>query len=235
MSVGVILQARMGSARLPGKTLRPILGRPMLYYVIERLKRIEAANVVVLAVPDTPEDLVLENIARETDIEFFVGSENDVLDRYYRAAAYYDLDHIYRATGDNLLIEAAVQDQLIRYHIEGTYEYSESFLRLPHGLGGEIFSRGGLERCWSLSDQPHQREGVNDYIQENPGEFRVGKLQDNPYTQAAMDLVWTVDTPDQFEWVRLVYEGLYNRGHAISVDEVLEFVARGIGVECPVI
>ena len=61
MSVGVILQARMGSARLPGKTLRPILGRPMLYYVLERLKRIEAANVVVLAVPDTPEDLVLEN------------------------------------------------------------------------------------------------------------------------------------------------------------------------------
>ena len=235
MNIGIVLQARMGSVRLPGKTLRPILSRPMVNYAIERLKYIEIVDVVILAVPDTVEDLALREIARELGIEFFAGSEDDVLDRYYRAAACYDLDHIYRATGDNPLIEAAVQEQLIRHHLAGGYEYTENFRRLPHGLGGEVFSRGGLERCWTLSGQAHQREGVNDYILEHPIEFDVGSPQDNPYPQAAYDLQWTVDTADQFEWVRSAYVALHRQGHIISVQEVLDFSARRIEAECPAI
>jgi spore coat polysaccharide biosynthesis protein SpsF len=235
MSIGVVLQARMGSTRLPGKTLRRILGRPMVYYAIERLKCIEVVDVVILAVPDTAEDLALREIAGEMEIEFFAGSEDDVLDRYYRAAACFDLDHIYRATGDNPLIEAAVQDQLIRYHIAGEYEYTENFRCLPHGLGGEVFSRGGLQRCWELSEQAHQCEGVNDYILEQPSEFRVGNPQNNPYPQEAQDLQWTVDTLEQFEWVRSAYEALHRPGHTITVQEVLDFSARRIEAECPAI
>jgi spore coat polysaccharide biosynthesis protein SpsF len=226
MKIGVVLQARMGSTRLPGKTLRPLLGRPMLHYVIERLKRIELADLIVLAVPDTEDDRALKDVAVQAGVEFFVGSETDVLDRYHRAADYYSLDHIYRATGDNPFVEAEVQDELIRYHLAGGFEYSESFLSLPHGLGGEVFSREGLQRCWQLSEQAHQREGVNDYILENRAEFHAGKMTQNPYRSTATELVWTVDTLEQFEWTRMVYEALYTEGGNMRIEDVLDLVAE---------
>jgi spore coat polysaccharide biosynthesis protein SpsF len=228
MRIGVVLQARMGSKRLPGKTLMPILGRPMIYYVIERLKQIE------LAVPDGPQDAVLSRIAQDQEIEFFAGSEDDVLDRYYRAAEFFELDHIYRATGDNPLIEAEIQDQLIRYHLKGGYEYTEHLFSLPHGLGGEIFSYKGLQRCWELSDGPHLREGVNDYILENRDLFHTGRPRDNPYTQAAMDRQWTVDTQEQFEEVLAIYEELYEAGKTIRVSQVLDIVAGEKDCPCRV-
>lgn len=234
MKIGIVLQARMGSTRLPGKIMRPILGRPMIHYVLECLKRIEAADLIVLAAPDSAGNGQLEDVARAMGVEYFTGSEDDVLDRYFRAAEFYNLDHIYRATGDNPLLEADVQDQLIRYHLAGDYEYSENFLSLPHGLGGEVFSREGLARCWSLSREAHQREGVNDYILEHRAAFRTGQPADNPYPPAAMDLQWTVDTLQQFEWVRAVYEALYQEGKAIRVEQVLNLVADRMEDRCPV-
>ena len=227
MRVGIVLQARMGSTRLPGKTMRPILGRPMIYYVIERLKRMKSADMMILAAPDKEEDALLGEVAEAAGVEFFAGSEEDVLDRYYRAAVHFDLDHIYRATGDNPLVEGEVQDELVGYHLAGGYEYSENFLGLPHGLGGEVFSRAGLERCWALSDQPHQREGVNDYILEHRAEFRVGRPPGNPYAGAAMDLEWTVDTPEQFAWIESIYEALHGSGRPVAVADALGLVPAG--------
>ena len=226
MRVGVVLQARMGSARLPGKTLRPILGRPMIQYVIERLKSMQA-DVFVLAVPDTDDDAVLGDVAAAANIEFYAGEEHDVLDRYYRVAERYELDHIYRATGDNPLVEAEVQDRLVRHHIEGGFEFTEDLFSLPHGLGGEAFSREGLRRCWLLSTESHQREGVNDYILEHRSEFRTGRPPDNPYPPMAMEMSWTVDTLQQFDWVQSAYEALYREGHDLRVEEVLQWVAVG--------
>jgi spore coat polysaccharide biosynthesis protein SpsF len=226
MRIGIVLQARMGSERLPGKTLQLILGRPLIHYVIARLKCIALADMCVLAVPDTADNEVLRDVAREMAIEFFTGSESDVLDRFYRAAEFFDLDHIYRATGDNPLVEPRRQEELIRYHLAGGYDYTEDFLRLPHGLGGEVFSREGLARCWALSKSTHQREGVNDYILENRAEFHTGCPPGDPYPAAAMELEWTVDTPRQFAWMRAVYEALYQDGQTIEVAEVLDFIAQ---------
>jgi spore coat polysaccharide biosynthesis protein SpsF len=206
----------------------------MIHFVLERLKRIERADVIVLAVPDNENDSVLKEVAAQAGVEFFVGSETDVLDRYYRATDYFSLDHIYRATGDNLFVEAAIQDKLIGYHLAGGFEYSENFLSLPHGLGGEVFSREGLHRCWQLSREAHQREGVNDYILENRSEFRTGKITQNPYRPAAMELEWTVDTLEQFEWARTIYEALYIEGKGMLVEQVLDWVAQRGEELCPV-
>ena len=227
MRVGIVIQARMGSTRLPGKTMRSILGKPMIHYVIERLQRMESADMLILATPDNEENALLRGVAEATGVEFFAGSEEDVLDRYYQAAVHFDLDHIYRATGDNPLVEAEIQDELVRYHLAGDYEYSENFIALPHGLGGEVFDRAGLERCWALSNQPHQREGVNDYVLEHRAEFRVGCPPGNPYAGAAMDLEWTVDTPEQFAWVESVYEALHGSGRPIAVADALGLVTAG--------
>lgn len=221
MKVGIILQARMGSKRLPGKTTLPILGRPMIHYVIERLKRVRTAQNIVLAVPDTAPDQVLEGVALAEGIDFFAGAEDDVLDRYRAAGRRLALDHIVRATGDNPLVDPVEVERLIRFHVEGQFEYAENFTVLPRGVGGEVFSAEGLERCWRLSDQPHQREGVNDYILEHPEVFRRATLEYNPYPGIPRELDCTVDTQEQFGCMATLYERLYREGDIIPTPQAL--------------
>lgn len=223
MKIGVILQARMGSTRLPGKTLRPILSQPMIHFVIERLKQMHLPDVFILAVPDGPQDDLLKEIAQNESIEFFTGSESDVLDRYYRAADHFQLDHIYRATGDNPFIEAKVQDRLIASHLAGGYEYSENFLQLPHGLGGEVFSANGLKKCWELSIEDHQREGVNDFILENRGLFSVGHMSHSPYSSLVASMDWTVDTLEEFNRAKAAFETLYESNQSLEIEKVAKW------------
>jgi spore coat polysaccharide biosynthesis protein SpsF len=224
MKTGIVLQARMGSRRLPGKMLRPIVGRPLIGHVIERLKRAQRAQCLVLAIPDTAQDAPLKAIADECGIECFVGSEEDVLDRYYRAAGRFRLDQIVRATGDNPLVDPQQLDQLVDFHLRGRFEYSENFTVLPPGVGVEVFSREGLVRCWCLSDQPHQREGVNDYILEHPGIFRKGTLVDYPYPGVPITTDCTVDTLDQFGHMAALYEHLYREGEIVSTSRGMEWL-----------
>ena len=221
MTIGVVVQARMGSTRLPGKTMKPIAGQPMISHIIERFKRMAAADVVVLAVTDTGADRSLAAVAEESCVEFFTGPEEDVLGRYYAAARQFGLDQIYRATGDNPLVDPAEQDRLVRFHCAGDYEYSETLTTYPKGLGGEIFSREGLERCWQISTEPHQREGVNDYVLEHRSEFRVGRLDEHPYPQWAFERDWTVDTAEQFAGMKVLYEALYRDGEIVTAMDAI--------------
>jgi spore coat polysaccharide biosynthesis protein SpsF len=223
MSIGIVLQARLGSTRLPGKVLRPLLGRPMLAHVIERLRRVRKAQLLILAVPEADQE-PLAAIAGETGVACFAGAEADVLDRYYQAARRFALDHVLRATGDNPLVDPAELDRLVDFHLEGGFEYSENFTVLPPGAGGEIFSFGGLERCWRLSTLPHQREGVNDYILEHPGEFRRATLAHCPYEGVGREVDCTVDTAEQFGGMERLYQELYRPGQIIPTARALSFL-----------
>ena len=194
----------------------------MICHVIERFKRMAAADVVVLAAPDTAADRCLADVAKESGVEFFAGPEDDVLDRYVLVAQHFELEHIYRATGDNPLVDPDEQDRLVRFHCGGDYEYSETLMTYPKGLGGEIFSRVGLERCWQMSTEPYQREGVNDYILEHRSEFRVGQL-DDPYPQWAGERDWTVDTAEQFADMEALYEFLYRDGEIVTAIDAIAY------------
>lgn len=227
MKVGIVMQARMGSKRLPGKTTMNLCGKPLVHWVIERLGRIRTATCTVLAVPDTPADRVLAGFAAAAGVEYFAGPEEDVLTRYVQVADRFGLDHIVRATGDNPLVDPDEADRLIAFHLEHAFEYSENFTVLPKGVGLEVFSRDGLERCHRLSQEPHQREGVNDFILENPGRFRTGTLQRRPYRGGDWDL--TVDTWEQFERMASLYRQLYRPGAIIPTVEALAWLEQREG------
>lgn len=213
--VGIILQARMGSTRLPGKVLRRMVGLPLLARVIHRLKQCSRAEKLILATSTGANDDPVAALGKALSTAVFRGSENDVLERYLECARDYDLNTIVRATGDNPFVDPQEADRLIEFFLENDISYACNFPAfkggLPIGTGLEIFSREALEESDCKGKSPHHREHVNEYIQENPQRFRRA-IPTTPSEKTAPALSFTVDTPEQFaqaEALILAYRAQY--------------------------
>lgn len=197
--LGIVLQARMGSTRLPGKVAKPLAGVPMLVHALERLKRVRAADAMVVATSSVTADDAVAALAISAGAEVFRGSESDVLDRFVACARSFGFARVIRATGDNPFIDFEEAERLIDFHLERGLEYASSFPEfgswLPVGVGVEIMTVDALERSWREGLLPHHREHVNEYIQENPRIFRQACLE-APVGKRAPELRLTVDTPE---------------------------------------
>ena len=166
-----MIQARMSSTRLPGKVLEPIEGRTMLSRVVRRAQLARLIDGVVVATTQAEADgAIVEECAR-LEVECFRGPEDDVLDRYLRAARAASADAIIRVTSDCPLLDPEVIDTVIRSFIGANVDYASNTIQrtFPRGLDTEVFSRGALERAAREADEPHQREHVTPYFWENPG------------------------------------------------------------------
>ena len=194
--MGIILQARMGSTRLPGKVLRLLGGRPMIDRIVGRLRNIDEDVPVILATSAEKQDDELARHCTDLGTPVFRGSETDVLDRYYRCALEHGLDHVVRATGDNPFVDLGEARRLIKQYGKDKPDYMESVTGgLPSGCGLEIFSIAALELSCEQGSAPHHREHVNEFILENPDRFRCMILSAPP-EKTAPHMSFTVDTPD---------------------------------------
>ena len=197
MTLGIVIQARMGSTRLPGKVLKPIAGKPLLDHVLGRLEDLGSAGQVVVATSTLAQD---DPIATHCHgrASCFRGEELDVLDRYLRCAEQFAFQHIVRLTGDNPFTDIEELKRLIDLHLSGGYDYTHSFGMMPIGVGAEIFSMNALAISHREGLAPNHREHVNEFIQENPGRYRIAVL-DVPAHKRAPHLRLTVDTPEDYE------------------------------------
>jgi spore coat polysaccharide biosynthesis protein SpsF (cytidylyltransferase family) len=220
-----VLQARASSKRLPGKVLRPILGRPMLAHQIMRIRRCETFERLVLATSEEAADDPVAGIAKQTGIACYRGSLDDVLDRFYRAAAPYAPQHVVRLTGDCPLADWNVIDRVVRFTLEGGYDYGTNTLKptWPDGLDVEVAAFAALETAWREATNPLDREHVTPFIYRQTGRFRLGNLLND--TDLA-GLRWTVDNPEDFEFVTRVYEALYPQKPDFSTPDILALLAR---------
>lgn len=222
--IGIVLQARMGSTRLPGKVLKPMLGKPMVQWVIERLQTCRRANVLVAATTTLAQDQPLAELAQALGVPVFRGSENDVLDRYYQCNQTFQFDHIVRATGDNPFVDPEECDRLIALHLAEASDYSCAFPEfgsgLPRGVGVEVFTRAALERSWREGHQANHREHVDEYIQENPALFRIAVLK-SPAHKRAPDVSLTVDTEADFQRAQRLYTICGNHAGQVRLEDVL--------------
>jgi spore coat polysaccharide biosynthesis protein SpsF len=206
--VVAIIQARMGSTRLPGKVLADIVGQPMLPRVVERARRAKTVDEVAVATTTDPADEAVASMCAQRGYACFRGHPTDVLDRYYRAARQFRADVIVRLTADCPLIDPGVMDLTVRTFLDADPPVDLVANRLPQGrtfpigLDTEVCSFEALERAWKEADQPHQREHVMPYLYEVPGRFRVVLVNND--TDYGM-LRWTVDTADDLELVRAIY------------------------------
>ena len=228
LQVVAIVQARVGSVRLPGKVLRPILGRPMLARVIERLCLSETLRRVVVATTRLPYDDAVAQVAQGMRAGVFRGDEADVLGRYVGAARAFHADVIVRVTADCPLIDPSVLDQVASAylaHAEDLDYVSNTVERThPRGLDVEVFPLRVLEQLDRVSRSAAEREHVTLHVLHHPDRYRIAQVR-HPVDHSAH--YWTVDTEADFQLVEAVYEALYPTQPRFGWTDVLQlFEAR---------
>jgi spore coat polysaccharide biosynthesis protein SpsF len=218
-----ILQARLSSRRLPEKVLKSLLGKPMIIRQIERLKRAEKIDKLVVATSIESSDDPIETLCVEHDISCFRGSLDDVLDRFYQAAKIWNPEYIVRLTADCPLADPSVIDNVISFYMEGNYDYASNALppTFPDGLDIEVFKFYCLEQAWQEAKLSSEREHATPYIYNNPQKFSLGNYE-NPIDFS--HLRWTVDEPEDFEFVTKVYEKLYPDNPKFTMHDVLKLL-----------
>ena len=189
---GIVVQARTGSSRLPGKVLMPLAGRTVLAHVIERCLATEEVDVVCCAVPEGGADDAVAVEAARCGAKVFRGSEADVLDRYYRAARAFDMDVVMRVTADCPLIDPSVCAAVLRLRAEAGADYACNNMppTWPHGLDCEAITFAWLRRSAREATKPYEREHVTQYVRRHPEARKVNLSMPGG---AAAEHRWTLD------------------------------------------
>jgi spore coat polysaccharide biosynthesis protein SpsF len=222
MKTIAIIQARMGSTRLPGKVLQDLAGKSMLARVVSRTCRAKALQEVVIATTTNALDDAIVELCEAHNWSWFRGSEDDVLDRFYQAAKKYKADLIIRITSDCPLIEPEIVNQVVQEFMERQPEidYASNIWprrTFPQGLDTEIMRMDVLKRAWYEDRNPFWREHVTPYIYRNPDRFRIHNVLGQVDYSA---MRWTVDATEDLTFVRQIYDYFDHDG--FSWHEVLK-------------
>lgn len=224
-NIGAIIQARMGSTRLPGKILMDIGGKTMLARVIERIMRAKTLDKIIIATTTETNDNIVVEEAKSLGVYVYRGSENDVLDRYYRASSEYKLDIIVRITSDCPLIDPDLIDDVINRFLDANshYDYASNALEYtyPRGLDVEVMWASVLAIAWKEAKELYQRVHVTPFIVEHPERFRLLSI----ISGRGSHLRWTVDVPEDMSFIRTVYKK-FNNLDTMSWRDVLDLVER---------
>ena len=220
-----IIQARVGSARLPGKTLLDLAGAPFLARVIERMQHAETLDFLMLATTTDPADDPLADLAGRLGVPVYRGSMNDVLDRFTQSARQAEAALIVCITADDPFKDPEVTDHAVRLWLEQpeTLDYVSNTIEptYPEGLDIEVFTRSALEQAWQDARLPSEREHVTPYIWKHPDRFRVLNFK---HKRNISHLRWTVDYPEDLAFARAVYEHLYRPGEVFLMEDILRLL-----------
>jgi spore coat polysaccharide biosynthesis protein SpsF len=222
--IAAIIQARIGSTRLPGKVLIPILGKPMLWYIINRLKHSKLIDTIVIATTTDKKDMAIVKFCRQNRIHCYRGDENDVLARYYQAAKKYRAGVIVRITADCPLIDPSVSDKIIKRFLKSkNTDYASNTLKrsYPRGLDTEVFSLTVLEKAFREAKELYQREHVTPYIYGHPQVFCLASIKNN---KDFSFLRWTVDEKRDLEFVREIYKKLYRKRKIFLMKDIVNLL-----------
>ena len=224
MEIVAVIQARMGSSRLPGKVIKDILGKPMLWYLVNRVKGSDLINTIVIASSKKDIDKPILALAEDMGINSFAGSEEDVLDRCYQAAKTYNADIIVRITADCPLIDPELVDKVIRYYLENreALDFVHSGSSYPDGVvETAVFPFTVLEKTWQEARLASEREHVTPYIWNNTQLFRIGTVE---HSEDLSNIRLVVDDERDFQLVSEIFHELYKRDEIFHLEELLDFL-----------
>lgn len=225
MKVVCIMQARVGSTRLPGKVLKKICGKTVLEHDIDRLKRVKNIEQIVIATTTLERDNAIVEEAKRLGVDYFRGSEEDVLSRYYYAAKENEADVVVRVTSDCPLIDPQVTEKVIKFYLENKYDYVNNTIvkSFPRGLDTEVFNFQSLKKAFLEATTLRDREHVTPYIWDNPTIFNLGCfVNDKDYSY----LRWTLDTPEDFELISEIYKYLYSDNQCFGMKDIVELYSK---------
>lgn len=235
MKVDLIIQARIGSKRLPGKSLLPLAGEPLVGRIIERVQRCKNISEIILAIPDTDENTDLRNYLERFDVHIFCGPEEDLVERYYLAAKERNTDVICRLPADNATPEPHEIDKIIAYHKNFNCDgFSSNLAQIynsgyPDGIGAEVFKLSKLEEAKKLSNNLSKREHVHlnffDYENQKPvdNNWCPVKTLTCPEGYRRPDIVLDVNKYDEYVYMDKLYKALYFKNNNFTILDIIEW------------
>ena len=238
--VVLIIQARMSSTRLPGKSMMPLADKPLVYRMVERLKNCKKIDEIVIATSDQPEDQVLVELAKELQISYFQGNLLDVRDRYLKAAENFQADFIIRIPADNPMPDSNEIDKLIEFHLEhNPTGFSSNLAQVNNsgyldGIGAEIFSTKLLQESLARSSSETVKEHIHrnffDYSSQAPVDSSWCPIA-SPKAPAELrrpDIILDVNTMDDYTKIKRIYDHLYPQNPNFTTVDVINFIDKGI-------
>ncbi|THD17774.1 acylneuraminate cytidylyltransferase [Anoxybacillus ayderensis] len=225
MKVAAIIQARMGSTRLPGKVLKKVLDKTLLEYQIERVKRAKTIDEIIIATTTKESDDPIVQLCQQLSIPYYRGSEEDVLSRYYEAATTFGVDVIVRLTSDCPIIDPNVIDKVVEQYLDNRdrYDYVSNTLTrtYPRGMDTEVVSYEVLKRAHEEAKGSVYREHVTAYMYHHPDQFRLCNVSNEEDESKHR---WTVDTEEDFELIKKIIGELYIENAHFTMDDVLKVI-----------
>ena len=238
--VVLIIQARMSSTRLPGKSMMPLADKPLVYRMVERLKKCKKVDEIVIATSDQPEDKVLVDLASELGVSSFQGNLLDVRDRYLKTAEKSNADFIIRIPADNPMPDANEIDKLIEFHlVHNPQGFSSNLAQVNNsgyldGIGAEIFSTKLLQESVARSNSDIVKEHVHrnffDYSTQTPVDASWCPIA-SPKAPAELrrpDIILDVNTMDDYTKIKRIYDHLYPQNPNFTTVDVINFIDKGI-------
>ena len=222
MKVAILIAVRMKSTRLPKKAIVKIEDQTLIEHIIDRVKICKNADIVILCTSTNKEDEILIEIAKKKKILYFLGSENDVMQRFLDAANMVKANIIVRVTGDNPLTSPYFIDKAILHHIKTKADYTYS-KELPQGTKGEVISISALKKAHDLAEDPNYSEYMTWYFIYNPHIFKIEEVPVEEWMKRP-NYRLTVDYPEDLKLIREIYRRLYIPGKIIHLKEVIKLL-----------
>lgn len=219
-----IVQARMGSTRLPGKTLMDLCGKTVLERVLERAAASRSLSEVAVATGIGAENMPIVKLCAAKNIRVFCGSEDDVLDRFYQFAKLLKPKNIVRITADCPLMDPRVIDLVANAHCRSGADYTTNAEppTFPDGEDVEVFTFHALERAWGKAALMSEREHVTPYIRKHPRNFKIQSIRNVTDLSGKR---WTLDNPEDFKFISAVYAAFKDRG-IFGMDDILRLLSK---------
>ena len=220
-----IIQARLGSTRLPKKVFADIEKKPLIWHVVDRLKSSKKIDKIIIATTKNPIDNDLESWAKIEGVKLYRGSENNVLERFYFAAKQYSADIVVRITADDPFKDPVIIDRVIDNLINKKLDfcYNNNPPTFPEGLDAEVFTFNAIERAYFNCSNDFEKEHVTQYMYKNKTLFKQFNIINK---KNLSNFRWTIDTKLDYEMVKQVYKHLYNPNRIFLMDDILELLDK---------
>ena len=226
MKVVAVIQARMGSERFPGKVMKHLSGKPVLWHIIQILRKVNLINEIVVATTTLSNDDVIEDLCLKENVRIVRGSVNDVLDRFRTASILTNADILVRITGDDPCMDFKIINNVINTHIKSKSDYTSNMIErtFPRGMDTEVFNVDAIAQAWKTTSNSDDREHVTLFIRNSPDKF---KLQNVSALVSANrpDLRLCVDTEEDYNLVSQIYKNCY-KNRPLLLEEIIGFLDK---------
>lgn len=230
LKIVTIVQARMSSTRLPGKIFLPVLQKPLLVRMLERVQNAKLIGELVVATSTNSDDDQIEELCSKENIKCFRGHLSDLLDRHYQTAKKFDADAVVKIPSDCPLIDPKIIDRVLQFFIDNSNQFDfVSNLHpatYPDGNDVEIMSFSAIEKAWKEAAKDFEREHTTPYIWENPDKFRIGNVVWETGQDFSTTHRWTIDFEEDYLFIKKIYEELYPLNPKFDLNDILTLLKQ---------